>query len=186
MVLEQAATRWGLAWKETPLARQCSATVGSCPVVLALPYAWMNQTGPVVRQLLDSLGLSSTALIVVHDDLDLELGTIRIKARGGAGGHNGVQSIITALHTEEFVRLRIGIGRPPIPRDPADYVLSPFEPEEIPLLDQVLSRSVDALECLLNEGISQAMARFHGRRKAVSCERQDHQDSGSDEAQQQR
>lgn len=165
MVLERAADRWQLSWMETPSARQCSGYVGSNVVVLALPNAWMNQTGPVVSRLVDCFGIRSQELIVVHDDLDLKLGTIRIKTRGGAGGHNGVQSVLLALQTEEFIRVKIGIGRPPDHGDPADYVLSPFNSEELPLVDQVLSRGVDALECILNEGVGQAMNRFNVRAK---------------------
>lgn len=165
MVLERAAGRWGLSWIETASARQCSGSMGTNSFLLALPKAWMNQTGPVVRHLVDRFGIRSQELIVVHDDLDLKLGAIRIKTRGGAGGHNGVQSVLLALQTEKFIRVKIGIGRPPEYCDPADYVLSPFKSEELPIVDQVLSRGVDALECILNEGVGQAMNRFNVREK---------------------
>ena len=121
----------------------------------------MNESGPAVKALCDELTLASDALIVVHDDLDLPLGRLRIKRNGGAGGHNGIFSIIAALETEAFSRLKLGIGRPVPDVDPAEYVLSPFHPEENAIVDQVLDQAVLALECLIAEGVEAAMNRFN-------------------------
>jgi PTH1 family peptidyl-tRNA hydrolase len=95
--------------------------------------------------------------------MDLPLGRLRIKRRGGPGGHNGLLSIITALGTDEFCRLKLGIGRPPFGVEAADYVLDPFLPEETLQVDQMLDQAVAALECLLTEGIAVAMNRFNIR-----------------------
>ncbi len=143
-------------------------------MALSASLTWMNQTGPAVKALLADLALSPEDLVVIHDDLDLELGRLRIKRDGGSGGHNGILSILTALETNEFVRLKIGIGRPAPGQDAAEYVLSPFLPEEFPLLDESLDRAVVALECLLAEGVTVAMNRFNVR----SQEEQDERESG--------
>lgn len=132
-------------------------------MALSASLTWMNQTGPAVKALLADLALSPEDLVVVHDDLDLELGRLRIKLNGGSGGHNGILSILTTLETNEFCRLKIGIGRPAPGQDAAEYVLSPFLPEEITLLDESLDRAVVALECLVAEGVTVAMNRFNIR-----------------------
>lgn len=170
-VLEAASARWALSLKQTGSARQGSGQVGppgkQAEVTLALPLTWMNQTGPAVAPLVQTLGLTPDQLpdrlIVVHDDLDLPLGRLRIKRRGGPGGHNGLLSIITTLGTDEFCRLKLGIGRPPLGVDAADYVLAPFLPEEVPQVERMLDQAGAALECLLAEGIAAAMNRFNVR-----------------------
>jgi PTH1 family peptidyl-tRNA hydrolase len=121
----------------------------------------MNRTGEVIHSLLQDRSLTSSDLILVYDDLDLPLGAFKFKARGGHGGHNGLRSVLDCLGTEDFYRLKVGIGRPPTPEDPAQYVLSPFTPDESGQVAVVLPRAVEALECLMGEGISVAMNRFH-------------------------
>jgi PTH1 family peptidyl-tRNA hydrolase len=163
MVLEQAADRWNVA-----LAKQEHGFIGKGdvkghPVLLLLPLVWMNQTGVVVRAVLQDLSSASPDLIVVHDDLDLSLGTIKIKTRGGAGGHNGLRSVLSCVGTEEFSRVKVGIGRPQNNEDLAEFVLSPFPAEEWNQMVSTLPKAIDALECLICEGPDMAMNRFHGR-----------------------
>lgn len=170
-MLEAAAARWSLSLTQTGPARQGSGRIGppdrQTEVTLAMPLAWMNQVGPAVEILVQTLGLTPDQfpdrLIVVHDDLDLPLGRLRIKRRGGPGGHNGLLSIITTLGTDEFCRLKLGIGRPPLGVDAADYVLAPFLPAESPQVDRMLEQAVTALECLVEDGIAAAMNRFNVR-----------------------
>ena len=145
------------------LAHGGSGHLASYPVLVALPHSWMNQSGIIVRDLLLEAGLAAEHLIVVHDDLDLDLGTLRIRVRGGAGGHNGIHSLIFCLETEQFCRLKVGIGRPPVNQDPAHYVLSPFSVEESQQLGSIVSRAVDALESIVVEGAPAAMNRFNIR-----------------------
>jgi len=172
-VLERAAARWAIPLKPAQVARQGRGVIGPpdkpIAVTLALPLTWMNQTGPAVKDLLDSLGLSpeqlSDHLIVVHDDLDLPLGRLRIKRRGGPGGHNGLLSIMTSLDRDEFCRLKLGIGRPPQGEDAAEYVLAPFTAEETSQVETMLDQAVLALECLLSDGIAAAMNRFNVKDK---------------------
>jgi PTH1 family peptidyl-tRNA hydrolase len=134
-------------------------------VTLAAPLAWMNQVGPTVNALMGELACVLSDLLVIHDDLDLPLGRLRIKRRGGAGGHNGVRSVIDAVGAEEFCRLKIGIGRPAPGVDPAEYVLSSFVPSDIRLLDPVLAQAVQALECWAAQGVEATMNRFNVREK---------------------
>jgi PTH1 family peptidyl-tRNA hydrolase len=143
-------------------ARLAVGEIAGRNVVLARPYTYMNRSGAAVAGLLAWLKLPLEQLLVIYDDLDLPLGTIRLRPRGSAGGHRGLRSIIEALESEQFARLRVGIGRPPDPsQDPVDYVLSPFTPEEETTLARVLERAADAVECFLKEGIEAAMARFN-------------------------
>jgi len=121
----------------------------------------MNQTGEVVQSLLEEKNLCPSDLILVYDDLDLPLGALKIKTRGGPGGHNGLRSVLSSLGTENFCRLKVGIGRPPLHENPADYVLAPFSLEETDQVGIILPKVVDALECVIEEGIPQAMNRFH-------------------------
>jgi PTH1 family peptidyl-tRNA hydrolase len=171
-VVEQAAARWSQPLKPAGPARRGIRRFGQLEVALAVPLVWMNESGPAVKTLCEELALPADGLIVVHDDLDLPLGRLRLKRNGGAGGHNGILSIIAALGTDTFCRLKLGIGRPAPGLDPADYVLSAFLPEEIPIVDQVLDQAVLALDCLITEGIDVAMNRFNVRDKEedTNCE----------------
>ena len=163
--MEQAAIRWDIPLHQSKLAIQGKGTLAASPLVVALPHAWMNQSGIVVGDLLTDLGLAPDDLVVVHDDLDLNFGVLRIKSHGGAGGHNGIHSLLDSLETDRFCRVKIGIGRPPAGEDPAQYVLSPFHSEECSDIHSVLSQAVDALECLILEGPPAAMNRFNMRNK---------------------
>jgi PTH1 family peptidyl-tRNA hydrolase len=100
-------------------------------------------------------------LIVIHDDLDLEFGRLRIRRSGRSGGHNGLQSILQSIDTPDFCRIKVGIGRPAPGQDSADYVLEPFSDDEAERLPDVLERAVRAMECVMAEGIEAAMNRFN-------------------------
>ena len=163
MVLGHAARRWGIALAQKGQALQGQGAIHGRTVLLALPLIWMNQTGEVVHSILQDRKLASPDLILVYDDLDLPLGALKIKTHGGAGGHNGVCSVMSCLETQDFCRLKVGIDRPPVDEDPAQYVLSPFAQHERERVNAVLSNLVDALECLIGEGVSVAMNRFHAR-----------------------
>lgn len=128
---------------------------------LLKPQTFMNLSGTAVREALRGLGLGPDALWVAHDDVDLPVGRLRIRLRGSSGGHRGVASVIEAVGTEEFGRIRLGIGRPPAGVDTADYVLAPFAPEERPLVEAMLDRAVEAVEVLVREGPERAMTRYN-------------------------
>jgi len=130
-------------------------------LILAKPQSYMNRSGLAVSGLLRETGAAPSDLLVIHDDLDLDLGSLRIKTQGGDGGHRGVQSIIAFLQTDQFYRLRVGIGRPPVRQAAETYVLSAFLPEEKPIVQEVIERAVKALDCFLKEGPETAMNRFN-------------------------
>jgi PTH1 family peptidyl-tRNA hydrolase len=142
-------------------ARVANGLIAGHRVVLARPLTYMNRSGQAVGPLVHWYKLPLDRLLVIHDDLDLPLGTIRLRPSGSAGGHNGLDSIIQALGSQEFPRLRVGIGRPPSGWDPADYVLSDFTRDEVPVIASVYDRVVAASECWLSEGLTAAMNRFN-------------------------
>jgi peptidyl-tRNA hydrolase, PTH1 family len=169
-VVERAATRWSIRLAKRGTTQYGSGRLGSELVELAGTLDWMNVTGPPLKGLLREFKLSVDDLILIHDDLDLEPGRLRIKQAGGDGGHNGIKSVIEALGTPQFVRLKIGIGRPAPHQDSADYVLEPFTNDELEVLNPCLDGAVDALECLIHRGTVVAMNQFNVREKAGETE----------------
>jgi PTH1 family peptidyl-tRNA hydrolase len=139
-----------------------SGRVAEKPVVLAKPQTYMNLSGEAVGSLLRFYDIPLEQLLVCYDDLDLPVGTLRLRPDGGSAGQNGVKSIIQHLNTEKFPRLRIGIGRPPGRMDAAAYVLQDFRGDDAEIMDTTLARAVDALECFLQDGVVAAMNRFNG------------------------
>jgi len=135
--------------------------IGDVRVVLAKPQTWMNESGKAVGPLVHFYKVEFARLLVVYDDLDRPAGTLRLRSEGGSGGHRGMNSIITRLGTQDFARLRVGIGRPPGRMDPAAYVLQPFGRDDEILMNLARDRGVEAIECFLAEGIVTAMNRFN-------------------------
>jgi PTH1 family peptidyl-tRNA hydrolase len=163
-VVEVLAARWSVALKEK---KRLEAYVGQGevagePVVLAQPLTYMNLSGHAVAKLLRYWRLAPADLVVLHDDLDVPLGRLKIVERGGPGGHRGVLSIQEALGTEEFLRVKLGIGRPPPYLSPEDYVLSPFSREEAEAIPDLVARGALAVESLISEGLGAAQNKFHG------------------------
>lgn len=148
-------------------ARVAEGKIGDVPVMLARPQTYVNLSGKSVSALLRKLGLSPADVLVVHDDLDLPVGRIRIRKGGSSGGHNGIRSIIAEIGTPEFVRVKIGIGRPSrdsslaTDSDVKDYVLSDFSIDEKPLIQRAIERAAEAVECLLAHGITEAMNKYN-------------------------
>ncbi|HUE75728.1 MAG TPA: aminoacyl-tRNA hydrolase [Chloroflexota bacterium] len=128
-------------------------------IILAQPQTYMNESGQSVRGLLDWFKLDRNRVIVVYDERDLPVGRVRFRPGGSAAGHRGVQSVIRHLGTDQFARVRIGIGRPP--GDAADHVLSRFTRDEIPIIDEAIDRAVVGIRSILDEGIDAAMNRFN-------------------------
>jgi peptidyl-tRNA hydrolase, PTH1 family len=131
-------------------------------LILAKPQTYMNQSGLAVGSLARFYKIPLEQLLVVHDDLDLPLGTLRMRPFGGTGGQRGMESIVARLGTRDFPRLRVGIGRPPGRMDPADYVLHNFDPEQEGFLPEVLGRAVKAIQCFILDDIETAMNEFNG------------------------
>jgi len=144
--------------------RQASVALGPIlrrSVVLAKPRTYMNKSGHPVASLARFYRVPLDRLLVVYDDLDLPLGTTRIRPAGGSGGHRGMKSVIKQLGSRGFPRLRIGIGRPPGRMDPADYVLQDFSKDEETLLDRTLEQASSAIETWLAEGVDEAMSYYN-------------------------
>jgi len=140
--------------------------IARAEVILAKPQTYMNLSGEAVQRLLHFFKIPPQDLVVLHDDLDLPWGKIRIRIGGSSGGHRGIVSIHGAIGSEDFIRFKIGIGRPPIPgRDPADYVLDPLPEEQKEELKAILKRGAEAVETLLSRGPQEAMNRFHKEEK---------------------
>ena len=164
-VVERAAIRWSIHLSRQGTAIRGTGRLGSEAVELAGSIGWMNLSGPPIKALLRELNLPIDGLVVVHDDLDLEPGRLRIKQNGGHGGHNGIRSILEALGTGQFVRVKIGIGRPPGGLDSAEYVLERVTRAELDVIDPCMDRAVDALEVLIHRGPAAAMNQFNVRER---------------------
>lgn len=153
--------------KKRAKARIALGRIGEHRVLLAKPQTYMNLSGSAVQGLLTFYRIPPTQMIVVYDDLDLPVGTLRIRPKGGSGGHRGLSDIIQRLGTQNFPRIRVGIGRPESGMDPAAYVLLPFRQQEEPLIQEAITRVLQAIETWLNEGIDPAMNRYNGSAEEV-------------------
>jgi PTH1 family peptidyl-tRNA hydrolase len=141
-------------------ARIGEGDIAGEPVVLAKPLTFMNVSGRAVAPLARQHSLPPEAVVVIYDDADLPLGKIRVRARGSAGGHGGLKSIIASLGSSEFPRVRIGIGRS-AGGDLVEHVLRSFRPDEREAIRHAIERAADAVECILTEGVEVAMNRFN-------------------------
>lgn len=130
-------------------------------VLLAKPMAFMNRSGPPVKMLADFFKISSEAVLVIHDDIDLAFGRLKIKEKGGHAGHNGVRSLIDAFGRDDFVRLRIGVGRSGFDISVSDHVLSKFTGQEKESLDQIIATARDAVVTILCKGTKAGMNQFN-------------------------
>lgn len=139
------------------------ATMAGTRVVFLRPMEFMNLSGQAVGRTAQFWKIEPAQIVVVHDELDVPFKYLKLAASGGPGGHNGLKSIIAHLGTKDFPRVRVGIGRPPPGRDPADYVLGRFPPAEQRDLPAVIDRAADAVEAILGKGITPAMNAFNGK-----------------------
>ncbi len=167
MVLDELAARAGV--KLSPgKGKRARTLIGEGRlagrrVVLARPTSYMNESGGPVRGLLDYHSIPATDLVVLHDELDLPFASVRLKRGGGEGGHNGLRSITRSTGTKDYLRVRVGIGRPPGRQDPADFVLKDFSATERKELDLLVAEAADAAEELLAQGLEAAQNVVHPR-----------------------
>jgi PTH1 family peptidyl-tRNA hydrolase len=167
--LNRLARRHGIAFtKRGRLATVGEGRLAGRSVILAKPRTFVNLSGRALSHLLRRYRLSPQHLLVVYDDLDLPLGRVRLRPRGVHGGHRGMRSIVEAIGSEDFPRIRIGIGRPEVNGEPtwepeavAAYVLAPMTAEERRILDEAVATAGEAILCLLAEGVEEAMNRFN-------------------------
>ncbi|WP_157428263.1 aminoacyl-tRNA hydrolase [Agromyces salentinus] len=164
MVADELASRIGAAFKshKTP-SRVAEGFLrpGGPKLVIAKSNSYMNTSGGPVSALLKFYGLGPDRLIVVHDELDIPFDTVRLKAGGGHGGHNGLRDILKATDNADFTRVRVGVGRPPGRQDAADFVLKDFSGTERATLPNLVSDAADAVEAIAEDGLVAAQQRFH-------------------------
>lgn len=166
-VIDILAERWGIRLSQL----LCSSRVAwTCrngnKAGLVQPQTFMNHSGQAVGCVCETYQLQPADCLVVHDDVDLPLGHLRMKRTGGSGGHRGVASIMTALDSPDFVRVKIGLGRPAAGLETADFVLQPFTQEEEAFILPAAQRAASAVECILADGLEQAMALWNGAESA--------------------
>jgi len=158
MVVNQLATQFGSTWEKSAKWEALSAKCG--PVLLVKPLSFMNRSGYPLFAVAHFYKIEPQEMLVVLDDFSLSLGRLRLRPRGGPGGHNGLESVIVQFGTEEIPRLRIGIGAAPR-EGSADYVLSRFFDEEKPIVRSTIDRAVEALKCAIDNGLVSAMNTFN-------------------------
>src|ERR1700722_9406429 len=163
MVADRLAARLGSAVKadKRSSAEIVTGRRGGRAVVRAKPRCFMNESGRQVGPLAKFYSVPAADVVVIHDDLDIDFGQIRLKIGGGEGGHNGLRSIVSALGTKDFQRVRIGIGRPPGRKDPAAFVLENFTAAERPEVPTLCEQAADATELLIELGLEPAQNRVH-------------------------
>jgi peptidyl-tRNA hydrolase, PTH1 family len=169
MVVDEIADYFGIdfTWQISD-AVLGSGDIEKIPVVLVKPMAFMNVSGPPLKQICRKYGISDREVLIVHDDIDLALGRVKIKMKGGDGGHKGLRSIIDALGANDFCRLRIGVGRSGMGSSTVDHVLEKFESHERPVIRQVCLTARDAAVSILCTSADEAMNRFNNKNSLLS------------------
>ncbi|MDE8586898.1 aminoacyl-tRNA hydrolase [Arthrobacter sp. NQ4] len=169
MVLDEIAGRIGAGFKTHKARAQVlegRLGIGGPRVVLAKPMSYMNVSGGPVSALANFYGIAADHVVAVHDEIDIPFNTVKLKLGGGEGGHNGLRDISKALGTKDYLRVRVGVGRPPGRMDTADYVLRDFGTAELKELPFLLDDAADAVESLLRDGLTAAQQKFHPAKAA--------------------
>ena len=161
MVIARLSKLWGITLaRRNPHALVGPGVVGEDTVVLARPRTYMNQSGGPVAYLVNRFHIPLEDLLIIYDEMDLPLGTTRIRPGGSNGGHNGLRSIINALKTQDVPRMRLGVGRSPY-ADAISHVLGQFTKDESPEVEELLDRAVEAATCFVEAGVNEAMNKFN-------------------------
>lgn len=162
-VVHRLADRHGVSLRDKRFkAVLGKGTVAGEPVVLACPQTWMNLSGDAIGPMVGWYKLAREDVVVIHDDLDLPHGVVKVKAGGGHGGHNGLRDLVKKLGGADFVRVRVGVGRPDGPMDPADWVLARWTPEQSASVPALVDAAADCVETVLQDGFREAMNRHNG------------------------
>jgi PTH1 family peptidyl-tRNA hydrolase len=168
MVVDKISDDFSIALEKRKFdARFGIGVVNDVKIVLAKPMAYMNRSGPQIQKIAGYFRILCEDILVVHDDIDLVFGRLKIKEKGGDGGHRGVRSIIDAFGGGDFTRLRIGVGRPDAERGASDYVLGKFSLEESKVLSQIITTAKDAIVTILCKGTKEGMNRFNDKRIVI-------------------
>lgn len=166
MFIDAMAEKLGVSeWRDKFEAKIAETRIGSEKVLLVKPMTYMNESGQAVGPIMSFYKLLPEDLIVVHDDMDIPAGTIRIRKKGSAGGHNGIKSILAHVGDEHFARVRIGIGRPLTGWTVVNHVLAPFSNEDAPKIDEAIKYLEPAVECIINDDVDMAMNKFNPKKQ---------------------
>lgn len=166
LMVDALAAHLGVTeWREKYDAFIARARIGSEAVLLVKPQTYMNESGRAIAPLMNFYKLEADDLIVAHDDMDIPVGTIRIRKKGSSGGHNGIKSILAHLGDEHFARVRIGIGRPLPGWTVVNHVLAPFPPEDAAKVSEAIHYLVPAIECIVTEDVDKAMNRYNPKKE---------------------
>jgi peptidyl-tRNA hydrolase, PTH1 family len=166
LVVDRLADRWGARLDRAQFGALVDrARMGSTDAVLAKPQKFMNLSGQAATSLRGYYKVDPTDVVVVHDDVDIPFGDVRVKAGGGHGGHNGLRDIQAKMGTNDFVRVRFGVSRPPPGWETANYVLGNWHNDETEQLDELVDRAADAVEAVLRDGTKRAMNIINARAK---------------------
>lgn len=169
MLVDALAERIGIdTWQEKFNSLIAVGRIDAQKVLLVKPLTYMNESGRAVGPLLDWYKLAPEDLIVAHDDMDIAAGTIRLRRKGSAGGHNGIKSLLAHIGSEDFSRVRIGIGRPLPGWTVVRHVLAPFPADDATKIQAAISYLLPAVECIVTDGIDMAMNRYNPRKKKVA------------------
>ena len=166
MLVDALAARWGVtSWQEKSEALVAEVRRGAERILLVKPQTYMNESGRALGPLLHFYKLAPEDLIVCHDDMDIPCGTIRIRKKGSAGGHNGIKSILAHVGDEHFARVRVGIGRPAPGWTVVNHVLAPFAAEDAPKIQAAIEYLLPAVECIVDDDVDMAMNRFNPKKQ---------------------
>ena len=164
MVAKEVSGRHSITIKEKETYGIGRGSIEGHDILLIEPLLYMNRSGPVVRGILTKYNILPSHLIVIHDDLDMETGKVRIRKTGSSGGHRGTESIIQSIGSKDFIRLKIGIGREEgMPAE--EYVLRKFRRHEIPVIKESIQKAADAVEVIVTDGVDRAMNRFNQKER---------------------
>lgn len=162
MVLDELARRWNIDnWRSKNQALVAEYRGSGEPILLVKPQTYMNLSGTSVGEIARWHKVVAEDVIVVYDDLDLPAGRLRLRVKGGSGGHRGIESLLVHLSQDTFLRVRIGIGRPPAGWEVVNYVLGKFTPDEVPLISGTIERATEAIESIVRDGAAKAMNKFN-------------------------
>ena len=160
MVLEEVARRHAIDLKVRKGYRIGKGSIDTHPLLLVEPLLYMNLSGQVIKKVFRRFTCAPEHLIAIYDDLDIQIGKLKIKKKGSSGGHKGIESIIQHISSQEFIRVKVGIGREEgIPSE--DYVLSKFKRREIPIIKEMIYTAADAVDTIVTDGVERAMNRFN-------------------------
>ena len=176
MLVDVLAEKLGAAsWKEDFFSALTEVRIGGEKVFLVKPLTYMNNSGEALGPMLSYYKLDVDDLVVVHDDMDIPAGMVRIRRKGSSGGHNGIKSIIAHVGSEDFARVRIGIGRPPAGWTVIHHVLAPFSTEDAPKIREAIDYLLPAVESIVTDGVDFAMNRYNPHKKKTKKQEGSHE-----------